>query len=82
MIIKAVKDALPDTKVYIWTGYLYENLIKRKDGRTPQILELADVLIDGPYIQSQRDITLPMKGSKNQNIINLKEINKCAIEEK
>ena len=47
MIIKAVKDALPDTKVYIWTGYFYENLIKRKDGRTPQILELVDVLIDG-----------------------------------
>ena len=74
MIIKAVKDALPDTKVYIWTGYFYENLIKRKDGRTPQILELADVLIDGPYIQAERDITLPMRGSRNQRIINLREV--------
>ena len=76
MIIKAVKDALPDTKVYIWTGYLYEDLIKRKDGRTPQILELADVLIDGPYIQAERDITLPMRGSRNQRIINLHDANK------
>ena len=46
-------------------AYLYEDLIKRKDGRTPQILELADVLIDGPYIQAERDITLPMRGSRN-----------------
>ena len=73
MVIKAVKDALPNTKVYIWTGYLYEDLIKRKD-RTDQILELADVLIDGPYIQAERDITLPMRGSRNQRIINLREV--------
>lgn len=74
MIIKTVKDALPDTKVYIWTGYLYEDLIKRKDRRTSQILELADVLIDGPYIQAERDITLPMRGSRNQRIIDLHEV--------
>ena len=74
MIIKAIKDALPDTKIYIWTGYLYEDLIKRKDRRTSQILELADVLIDGPYIQAERDITLPMRGSRNQRIINLREV--------
>ena len=40
------------------------------------LLKYTDVLIDGPYIQSQRDITLSMRGSKNQSIINLKEINK------
>lgn len=72
MIIKAVEDALPDTKVYIWTGYLYEDLIKRKDRRTSQILELTDVLIDGPYIQAERDITLPMRGSRNQRVIDLR----------
>lgn len=73
MVIKAVKDALPDTKIYIWTGYLYEDLIKRED-RTSQILDLADVLIDGPYIQEERDINLPMRGSRNQRIIDLHEV--------
>lgn len=72
MIIKAVKDALPNTKIYIWTGYLYEDLIKRSDSHTTQILELADVLIDGPYIETERDVTLPMRGSRNQRIIDLR----------
>jgi len=31
-------------------------------------------VIDGPFIKEQRDITLPMRGSKNQRIIDLKEI--------
>jgi anaerobic ribonucleoside-triphosphate reductase activating protein len=41
-----------------------------------QILNMADYLIDGPYIESLRDITLEMRGSSNQRIINLREIDK------
>ena len=55
----------------------YDDLIKQTtNGKLQEILKKADILIDGPYIQSQRDITLSMRGSKNQSIINLKEINK------
>lgn len=72
LIIKTVKQELPDTKVYIWTGYLYEDLLRRSDNHMKQILKLADFLIDGPYIESERDITLPMRGSRNQRIIELK----------
>ena len=76
LLINTVKERLPDTKIYIWTGYYYEDLIKQTtNGKLQEILKKADVLIDGPYIQSQRDITLSMRGSKNQNIINLKEMN-------
>ena len=73
LVIKTVKEAYPDTKIYVWTGYYYEDLLKRTSPHLKQILELADVLIDGPYIESQRDITLKMRGSKNQNIIELGE---------
>ena len=72
LVIKTVKEKYPDTKVYIWTGYYYEDLLKRTD-HTCQILELSDYLIDGPYIESKRDTTLLMRGSTNQSIINLKE---------
>ena len=83
LLINAVKEKFPDVKIYIWTGYYYEDLIKQTtNGKLQEILNKADVLIDGPYIQSQRDITLPMRGSKNQSIINLKEVNKCDTEEK
>jgi anaerobic ribonucleoside-triphosphate reductase activating protein len=46
------------------------------DIRLKQILELTDVLIDGPYIEDLRDVTLEMRGSSNQRIINLNKIDK------
>ena len=73
LVISEVKQKLPDTKVYIWTGFLYENLLKNHAPHIQKILELTDVLIDGPYIESLRDITLPMRGSSNQRIIELKK---------
>ena len=67
LIVKTVKEKFPDVKIYIWTGYYFNSL-----PNTPyikQILELTDCLVDGPYIEEERDITLPMRGSRNQNII-------------
>lgn len=71
LIIKTVKEQLPKTKIYIWTGYLYEDLLKSLNPHLEEILSLSDVLIDGPYIASLRDITLQMRGSSNQRIIEL-----------
>lgn len=73
MVLQNVKLRYPDIKVYIWTGYYYEDLLKMSDSKVPLILELADFLIDGPYMENQRDISLRMRGSSNQSIINLKE---------
>lgn len=74
LIISTVKQEYPDILIYIWTGYTYEDLIKRDDDKLNKILSLADFLIDGPYVQAERDITLPMRGSRNQRIIDLKGI--------
>ena len=71
LIIKTVKEQLPETKIYVWTGYLYEDLLKSLNPHLEEILSLSDVLIDGPYIASLRDITLQMRGSSNQRIIEL-----------
>lgn len=71
LIIKTVKEKLPDTKIYIWTGYMLEQLEAQHDNRIQQIFELSDCLIDGPYLAKERDITLPMRGSRNQRIIPL-----------
>ena len=73
LVISEVKQKLPNTKIYIWTGFLYENLLKNHTSHIKKILEMTDVLIDGPYIESLRDITLPMRGSSNQRIIELKK---------
>ena len=79
-LINEVKRTLPLTKIYIWTGYTYEQLDQERRQLpviTPlsNILNNIDYLIDGPYIHVQRDITLPMRGSRNQRIIDMKATN-------
>ena len=73
LLIQEVKKVYPNIKIYLWTGYLYEDLIEKHEKILQNILQEIDVLIDGPFIKEQRDITLAMRGSRNQRIINLKE---------
>lgn len=73
LLIIEVRNHLPDVPIYIWTGYTFEQL-KYKGGRIRQILESIDYLIDGPYVEAQRDTTLPMRGSSNQRIIDMKTV--------
>ena len=68
--VDAVRATYPDIKIYIWTGGLYEDVIQIP--QIKELLEKCDYLIDGPYIQELRDVTLKMRGSRNQRIINLK----------
>lgn len=76
LLINEVKRHYNDILIYIWTGYYYEDLLARGDDRINQILSLTDVLIDGPFILSKRDVTLPLRGSSNQSIIYLnKDLN-------
>lgn len=69
-----VKYDLPDTLVYIWTGYTFDEVLKSDNIYVKEILKYADFIIDGPYIESERDITLDMRGSRNQKIIDLRKI--------
>ena len=74
LLIQEVKKVYPNITIYLWTGYVYEDLIEKHEKILQNILQEIDVLIDGPFIQDQRDITLAMRGSKNQRILNLKEL--------
>ena len=73
LVLKEVRARFPNVDIYLWTGYYYEDLLKCINPHLKQILNLVDILIDGPYIQAKRDITLPLCGSSNQSVINLKE---------
>ena len=68
LIINSVKEKLPDTKIYLWTGYCLEDL-DLNNNRIKSILEQVDCLIDGPYDKTKRDISLFMRGSSNQRIL-------------
>lgn len=74
LLIRTVKERLPDVKIYIWSGYYYEDLVNKSSmfNNLKYILENADILVDGPFIEEFKDLRLKMRGSSNQRIIDLK----------
>lgn len=76
MLVNEVKEKMPKTKIYIWTGYTLDELKKSSNiSRIQQILSKCEMIIDGRFVESLRDITLEMRGSSNQNIIKCEDIN-------
>ena len=57
--------------IWIYTGDIYENVIQKESQLN--ILKECDVLVDGPYEQDKRNITLAFRGSENQRLIDLKK---------
>lgn len=74
-LLKQVHERYPEKTIWCYTGYLYEDLLP--DGRvygpyTDEILSYLDILVDGPFILSQKNIRLKFRGSENQRIIDVK----------
>lgn len=68
----------PQKNIWLYTGYTFEEIVhptlKCNQSRVRKIiLSGIDVLIDGQYIDSQRDITLPYRGSSNQRLIDIQQ---------
>lgn len=79
--VREMCDNDPLTKnrtIWLWTGYLYEHIIEYNI--IPRdVLEKIDVIVDGLFDISQRDVSLQFRGSRNQRIISVKrslEVNK------
>lgn len=62
--------------IMIYTGYKYEDLIEKNDENINQLIHLADLIVDGPFILEQRDLSLKFRGSRNQRIIDVAETEK------
>ena len=72
-LIKRCKEVFHNLEIYIWTGYTFEKLVEDNSKHVIDLLKLSDYLIDGPFIEELRDVTLKMRGSSNQRIIDLTE---------
>lgn len=72
-VVAAVKTAYPDIKIFIWTGYELSELQAEDDNDLDFILMNIDYLIDGKFIQEEKDYSLWLRGSRNQNVYKLTE---------
>jgi anaerobic ribonucleoside-triphosphate reductase activating protein len=74
-LIHNVKDHYPNIKIFVWTGYKWEDLIHYSDNNPVimDVLKCIHLLIDGQFDINHRDITLPFRSSSNQRIINVQK---------
>ena len=76
-LIKAVREALPDKTIWMYTGFTFEELHGDTRGNcsllTDEILSNIDVLVDGRFIEEKKNLRIRFRGSENQRIINMKE---------
>ena len=55
----------------IFTGYLLDQLYQMDNSAVKRLLELADMIVDGPFILAERNLTLSYRGSENQRVIDM-----------
>ena len=69
-IVLTVRTMYPDIKIFLWTGYTLKELKKRikKNRELNCILNNIDYLIDGRFEEDKKDLTLWLRGSRNQNV--------------
>ena len=66
-LCRRVKEKYPNKTIWIYTGYLW------KDVRHLPMMIWTDVLVDGKFIEAEKDITLKFRGSRNQRIIDVQK---------
>lgn len=73
-LISCFKREYPGKNIWLFTGYIYEKDLlqgqrKNINGLTTSILEMVDILVDGPFILEQKDLNLRFRGSTNQRLL-------------
>ncbi len=76
-LLRRVKEQYPDKTIWCYTGYLYDRDILDdfcgKWEETRELLSYLDVIVDGEFVEAQKDISLHFRGSSNQRIIDVKK---------
>ena len=76
-LLRRVKEQYPDKTIWCYTGYLYDrDILDNFCGKweeTRELLSYLDVIVDGEFVEAQKDISLRFRGSSNQRIIDVKQ---------
>lgn len=68
-VIRTVKEKFPQKTIWCYSGFCFEELAES----SRNILELVDVLVDGPFVEEKKNLRLKFRGSENQRIIDVKK---------
>ena len=73
--LEKIKETYPQKNIWCWTGYIYDKDLQAGQRKhteyTDRMLACIDVLVDGPFIEEQRNLMLEFRGSENQRILRL-----------
>lgn len=76
-LLRKVKERYPQKNIWCYSGYLFDReLLQESRARceyTDEMLSMLDILVDGRFVESKKDITLLFRGSSNQRIIDMKK---------
>lgn len=76
-LLKRIKKDLPDKNVWAFTGFVYDKDLvaggRKHCEVTDELMTLIDVLVDGPFKEKLKDVTLVFRGSSNQRLIDMKK---------
>lgn len=71
-LVRRVREEFPEKDIWCYSGYLFENLVAGQVGaHSRTLLGLLDVLVDGPFVLEQKELSLRFRGSANQRLIDV-----------
>ena len=71
-LLRQVKKQYPEKSIWAFTGFLFDrDILSGKLGDTEEYLSYLDVLVDGPFVQEKKNLSLRFRGSENQRIIDV-----------
>ena len=72
-LLRRVREELPEKSIWAFSGYLFEkDMLSGRIGDLTEYLSYLDVLVDGPFVQEKKNLSLRFRGSENQRIIDMK----------
>ena len=73
LLSRKIREHLPEKSILAFTGYDYGGNLPIVPGVTEELLSALDVLVDGPFIAAQKNLSLRFRGSSNQRLIDMKK---------
>ena len=71
-LVKRIREELPEKDIWSWTGYTWEELLQEDETKL-ELLRNIDILVDGRFKLSKKNLLLQFRGSSNQRIIDVKK---------